>query len=55
MEVLALIGVFRKKFPFNKKIGYFLEKFIRKLLTANKFNKVSKVINNISLYDKNVV
>ena len=26
MEALALIKVFREKFPFNKKIDYFLEK-----------------------------
>ena len=31
MEALALIGVFREKFPFNKKIDYFLEKQKKKL------------------------
>ena len=31
MEALALIGVFREKFPFNKKIDYFLEKQKKKI------------------------
>ena len=39
MEALALIGVFREKFPFNKKIDYFLEKQKKKL---NKEHLTSK-------------
>ena len=31
MEALALIRVFREKFPFNKKIDYFLEKQKKKI------------------------
>ena len=36
MEALALIGVFREKFPFNKKIDYFLEK--QKKIKQRTFN-----------------
>ena len=45
MEALALIGVFREKFPFNKKIDYFLEK--QKKIKQRTFNHKKLLITHL--------
>ncbi len=46
MEALALIGVFREKFPFNKKIDYFLENILMKPYDLLSYLPKHQILNN---------